>query len=242
VESKNINKSIKFIGTAIAELITLITIVKVISSGEWERILLAFGTLFLVLVPALMEKLFHCKVSLPLYIFGLFYAIGPMFGHCWKFYYTISWWDKMLHAFGGVAFALIGAFLFERMAQGKQKPYVVALFALIFSIAVAAVWEFMEFGADRFFGMDMQDDMVIHQITSYLLGDQVGVTGMIDGIESVIVNGTALPVAGYIDIGLFDSMLDMLLESLGAILTAAIVWLDKGRHSLIRSDSKEKIV
>ena len=148
----------------------------------------------------------------------------------------------MLHAFGGVAFALIGAFLFERMAQGKQKPYVVALFALIFSIAVAAVWEFMEFGADRFFGMDMQDDMVIHQITSYLLGDQVGVTGMIDGIESVIVNGTALPVAGYIDIGLFDSMLDMLLESLGAILTAAIVWLDKGRHSLIRSDSKEKIV
>ena len=133
--------SVKMIGTAIAELITLITIVKVISSGEWERILLAFGTLFLVLVPALMEKLFHCKVSLPLYIFGLFYAIGPMFGHCWKFYYTISWWDKMLHAFGGVAFALIGAFLFERMAQGKQKPYVVALFALIFSIAVAAVWE-----------------------------------------------------------------------------------------------------
>lgn len=148
----------------------------------------------------------------------------------------------MLHVFGGVAFALVGASLFERMAEGKQKRITVALFGLIFSIAIAALWEFVEFGADRFLGLDMQDDTVVTHICSYLLGEQAGVTGRIDGIQSVIVNGTALPVAGYIDIGLFDSMLDMLLESLGAILTAAIVWLDKGRHSLIRSDSKEKIV
>ena len=234
--------SVKLIGTALAELFTVITIEKVIGSGQWERVFLAFGTLFLVLLPAGLEKLLHCKLSLPLYIFGLFYAIGPALGHCWNFYYTIHWWDRMLHVFGGVAFALVGASLFERMAEGNQKRITVALFGLIFSVAIAAVWEFVEFGADRFLGLDMQDDTVVTHICSYLLGEQTGVTGRIDGIQSVIVNGTALPVAGYIDIGLFDSMLDMLLESLGAILTAAIVWLDKGRHSLIRSDSKEKIV
>ena len=163
-----------------------------------------------------------------------------MFGHCWKFYYTISWWDKMLHAFGGVAFALVGAFLFERMAQGKQKPAAVALFGLIFSIAVAAVWEFMEFGADRFLGMDMQDDTVITQLTSYLLGPQTGVTGTIRGIEAVTVNGICLPVNGYIDVGLFDTMYDMMLESLGALVTAAVLWLDKSRHPLIQSLGKER--
>jgi len=41
-------------------------------------------------------------------------------------------------------------------------------------------------------------------------------------------------VSGYVDIGLIDSMLDMLLESLGALITSALLILDKGRHPLIQ--------
>ena len=87
--------------------------------------------------------------------------------------------------------------------------------------------------------MDMQDDTVFTHLTSYLLGDGVGVTGSIENIQSVVVNGVPLPVNGYIDIGLADSMLDMMLESLGALITCALLLVDKGRHPLIR-DHRQK--
>ena len=231
-------KSIKLVATVLAELFALATIIKVIGTGQWDRIFLASVTVLLVMLPALMEKLFRCEICLPVYIFGLFYAVGPMLGQCWNLYYTIHWWDRMLHVFGGIMFAIVGAYLFERLAQGKQKAITTALFALAFSISLAAVWEFVEFGADRLLGMDMQDDTVVDHICSYLLGAEPGVTGSIGKIESVVINGTPLSVGGYIDIGLFDSRWDMMLESLGAVITCLLLWLDKGKHSLIQATKK----
>ena len=81
--------------------------------------------------------------------------------------------------------------------------------------------------------MDMQDDMLVTHLTSYLLGESVGVTGSVENIQSVVVNGIQLP--GYIDIGLTDSMLDMMLESLGALVTCLLILLDKGKHPLIQN-------
>ena len=47
---------------------------------------------------------------------------------------------------------------------------------------------------------------------------------------------------GYIDIGLTDSMLDMLLESLGALVTCLLLLLDKGRHPPIRDEEKRRCI
>lgn len=230
-------KWIKLVGTVLCEIFTVCTIIMLLTGSEPDRLALAFATLLLAALPMLLEKLFHCRISLPVYIFALAYAIGPMLGHCWKLYYTIPVWDKLLHISGGVMFAILGAFFFDKLAQGKQKPITGALFALCFSMAIAVLWEFCEFGADTFLGMDMQDDTIVYGLTSYLLGDAVGITGSIENIQSVVVNGIALP--GYIDIGLIDSMLDMLLESLGALVTCLLLLLDKGRHPLIQDKVKK---
>ena len=232
---KSAERKIKLTGTILGMLFAVITVCMLLAEGQADRLLLSIATVFLVMLPAAMEKVFQCRICLPVYIFALLYAIGPMLGHCWYFYYTISWWDKLLHICGGIMFAIVGAFFFDQLVQGKQKPIVGALFALCFSVAIAALWEFAEFGADRFLGMDMQDDTVITGIRSYLLGDTIGVTGSIDNIQSVTVNGSPLPVNGYIDIGLIDSMLDMLLESLGALITCLLILLDKGKHPLIQN-------
>lgn len=47
-------------------------------------------------------------------------------------------------------------------------------------------------------------------INSYLLGSEKGVAGSISDIQSVIVNGEELSINGYLDIGLIDTMHDML--------------------------------
>ena len=225
-------KWVKLGGTVLCELFTVCTIIMLLTGSEPDRLALAVATLLLVALPMLLEKLFHCRISLPIYIFALVYAIGPMLGHCWKLYYTVPVWDKLLHISGGVMFAILGAYIFDLLV--KNKPFLAArtIFALCFSMAIAVLWEFCEFGGDRLFGMDMQDDTVVHSLTSYLLGDSLGVTGSIESIQSVTVNSISLP--GYIDIGLIDSMLDMLLETLGAIVTCLILWFDKGKHALIQ--------
>jgi len=225
-------KRIKLGSAILCEIFTVFTITIVLEGGEADRLALAFGTLLLAALPLLVEKLFRCSISLPVYLFALAYAIGPMLGHCWKLYYTVPVWDKLLHICGGVMFAILGAYFFDRLVKGSAYPAAKTIFALCFSMAIAVLWEFCEFGADTFLGMDMQDDTVVYGLTSYLLGDALGVTGSIENIQSVVVNGITLP--GYIDIGLIDSMLDMLLESIGAAVTCLILWLDKGRHPLIR--------
>ena len=227
-------KWIKLGGTVVCEIFTVITIITLITGSEPDRMALAFGTLLLVLLPLLLEKLFHCRISLPVYIFALAYAIGPMLGHCWKLYYTVPVWDKLLHICGGVMFAILGAYFFDLLVKEKVHPAARTIFALCFSIAIAVLWEFVEFGADRFLDMDMQDDMLVTHLTSYLLGEGVGVTGSIENIQSVVVNGIRLP--GYIDIGLTDSMLDMMLESAGALITCLLILFDKGRHPLIQDN------
>ena len=104
---------IKTTGIVLCELLAIGTIVFLVVSKQYRRLPLAFGTLGLVLLPAIMEKLFRCRLCLSVYIFALLYAVGPMMGQCWNFYYTISWWDKLLHISGGVMFAIVGAYFFE---------------------------------------------------------------------------------------------------------------------------------
>lgn len=227
-------KWIKLTGTVLCEIFTVFTVITLIAGNELDRLALAFGTILLVLLPMLAERLFSCRICLPLYLFALTYAIGPMLGNCWKLYYTLPWWDKLLHISAGVIFVILGAYLFDLLAQEKQKSIARLLFAFCFSVTVSVLWEFAEFGADTFLGMDMQNDRVVNGITSYLLGQTLGTTGSIFNIQSVVVNGITLP--GYIDIGLHDSMLDMLLESLGALITCLLLFLDKNRHPLIRRE------
>lgn len=237
---KKAEKTLRIIVVAAAEALSCGTIFSLISSGDHERLLLAIGTLLLVLVPCLLERLLRCRINTAVYIFAVLYATGPMMGHCWKFYYAIPCWDRLLHICGGVAFTILGVALF-RLLSGKSANFAVSLvFALCFSMAVCVLWEFVEYGADLFLGMDMQDDTVVSGITSYLLGAEKGSTGSIEQISSVVVNGVLLPVNGYIDVGLHDTMLDMLLETAGALVTTLLLLLDRGKHTLIKIDPEKR--
>lgn len=225
-------KRIKLISTALCELLTLVTIVILLFTRRYSRLLMAFGTVLLLLLPLAMEWLFRCRTSLPLYLFALFYALGPMLGNCWNFYDIIPGWDKLLHACGGVAFAILGFYCFRLLSKNSTQLLAAAVFALCFSIALSVLWEFWEFGSDILLGTDMQRDTLIFEIHSHMLTEELGEVGSINQIYDVTVNGSPLPTGAYLDIGLIDTMLDMLVESIGALLTCLLVYLDKGKHPL----------
>lgn len=198
-----------------------------------DAVALAAVTLALVCLPSGMEMLFSCRLAAPVWVCAALYATGSLLGHGYHLYRYLSWWDLLLHFAGGFFFALFALALLLVMEKGHTPGLATQLlFALCFSIALAAVWEFFEFGADRLFAMDMQDDTLIPALHSYLLGPEMGVVGHMDPIESVIVNGVVLP--GYIDAGLFDTMYDMMVETAGAAVFAFYVLLAGRKHPLLR--------
>lgn len=197
--------------------------------ASFSQALLCLVCALCMLIPDVLERVFKMRAPTLLYSFVLLYACGPMLGYSYKLYYIIPWWDTLLHTCGGVAFAILGAYL-PCLLDRKRKPSLLlcAVFGFCFSVTISAIWEFIEYGLDTFFGMDMQSDRFINSLNSYLLGEGLGISGSIPNIESVIVNGQ--PLEGYIDIGLFDTMKDMLVETLGALVYTVIFIVDKGEH------------
>lgn len=229
-----ISKSTRIVGIGLCEAFSIATLIRVLLFKRYNHLLLSLITPIMILIPSAVEHLFSCHLSLSFFLYSLFYAIGPLLGECYSLYYSTSWWDKLLHISGGVMFAILGLYLFGRYFSGDSQPVVVcALCALCFSVSISAIWEMFEFGMDVFFGLDMQNDTYVSSITSTFFGKELGDTGTVDNIKEVIADGKAISEIGYIDIGLIDTMLDMLLESLGALAVACNYIFKNGRFVTI---------
>ena len=70
---------------------------------------------------------------------------------------------------------------------------------------------------DQLFALDMQKDTIVHAIHSVTLDPtNTNTTVTIDGITDTMVNGVDLGVGGYLDIGLIDTMEDLIVNFIGA--------------------------
>ena len=107
-----------------------------------------------------------------------------------------------------------------------MSPLYMAVVAFCFSMTIDVMWEFFECGMDLFFGMDTQKDTIVNSINTVMLdptgGNQVIHIG---DINSVIVNGKELGLGGYLDIGLLDTMKDLFVNFIGAVVFSIIGFL-----------------
>lgn len=203
--------------------------------GDMIEGLICWGSLLLISIPPMLERYLHWDLNRTFFLFCVLYAMGPMLGKAFKLYYLTNWWDKLLHTSAGFLFAVFGTYLAVILNRGKDTSLLLQmLFGVVFSIAVSALWEMVEFGVDWIFGADMQNDTVVHAVHSYLLSDTPGVIFDIPQIQEVTVNETVLEIGGYLDIGLIDTMQDMLVETAGAAVFGLWHMADRNRHPLIR--------
>ena len=101
----------------------------------------------------------------------------------------------------------------------RLSPFFVALVSFCFSMTIGVLWEFFEFGADMILHTDMQKDAIIHSISSVALHpDNKNIPIIINGIKEVSVNGSDLGIGGYLDIGLMDTMKDLIVNFIGAFV------------------------
>ncbi|MBK1830687.1 hypothetical protein JIN77_08115 [Verrucomicrobiaceae bacterium R5-34] len=91
--------------------------------------------------------------------FMIFCICSLVLGSYYNFYEKFSWWDDMLHAFYGGAFALIG-FLFIQYLSYKRgvenDVLIICMFSFCFSVTFGAIWEIYEYSYDILTGGNMQ--------------------------------------------------------------------------------------
>ena len=213
----------------ILRLIVLATLVSSVLRGEYESAFICLLVLALFMLPFFIQQNFGIELPSTLeIIILLFIFAAEILGELKCYFITFHHWDTMLHTTTGFLCAATGFALIDILNRNSRikfqlSPIYVALVAFCFSMTVGVLWEFFEFGMDRLFQMDMQKDTVVNSITSVMLdptNSNIPVT--IDGITSVQVNGQELGFGGYLDIGLYDTMKDLFVNFIGAVVFSTI--------------------
>ncbi len=231
---KSLRKSI----TIHAILVTLVTLLGIARflGGDYYAVFLCVLTLILFNIPLIVDR--KLNVSLPReleIIILLFIFAAEILGEIGSFYTYISWWDTMLHTINGFLMAAIGFALIDILNNSPKfhvsmSPLFVVLVAFCFSMTVGVVWEFFEFTMDVLAETDMQKDFMVNHISSVALNPSgVNSQVVIRGIESTTLNladGTTFVIdGGYLDIGIIDTMKDLLVNCIGAVVFSVIGYL-----------------
>ena len=232
-----------FVVYFVLRLLVIVMMVLQLLNRNYENVFLCALTLLLLVIPSFVQVMF--KVELPTtleIIILLFIFAAEILGEISEFYLMFPFWDTVLHTMNGFLAAAIGFSLVDLLNRSERtvfnlSPLFTAIVAFCFSMTIGVLWEFFEFGMDLIGGYDMQKDTVIHMIRSVTL-DPAGrnVPYVLDGITETAVNGKELGLGGYLDIGLIDTMEDLIVNFIGAFLFSVIGFFyvkNRGKGGLV---------
>lgn len=232
----------------ILRLLVIISMVFQIVLGNISNALMCILTLILFTLPTIISEKF--KIGIPSLLETIIYIFifsSAILGEINNFYGIIPFWDTMLHTLNGFICAGIGFSLVDILNQSGQKinlsPLYVAIIAFCFSMTIGVLWEFYEFTADSLFRFDMQKDRIIQKISSVELnisGENIPIK--INDIEKTQIyskNGTITTIEnGYLDIGIIDTMKDLIVNFIGAITYSIIGYIyikSRGKYKFAKN-------
>lgn len=229
-----------FIVFYVLRLSVIVIFVRQAMLGNYEGAFFCILTMALLYVPSWIQVKLRIELPPPLEISILcFIFAAEILGEIHAFYERIPHWDTMLHTLNGFLAAAVGFSLIMLLNDDERltfdlSPFFLALVAFCFSMTIGVLWEFFEFFMDWFFKTDMQRDTVISVIHSAALDPtHSNIVVSIPDIQEVVINGKELGMGGYLDIGLIDTMKDLFVNFIGAVVfsTAGFFYTkSKGAH------------
>lgn len=217
---------------AVLSLAVLAVIVRSAIEGRWENVFTGALAQTLLLIPPFIEKSFRVKLPTTLEIIAYaFVFCAEILGEIGNFYQLIPFWDVILHTLNGFMFAAFGFCLVDIFNKSRRfrfqlSPLFLAIVAFCFSMTVGALWELFEYGADTLLHTDMQKDAVVETLDTVSIENGLGekVTH-IEEIEKTLIvtkSGEIIEVEGYLDVGIADTMEDLLVNLVGALMFSVI--------------------
>ena len=214
--------------------LVIATMVGQFFNRDYESVFLCLLTLILLLLPTMVERALMVDLPNTLeIIIMLFIFAAEILGEIRSFYTTFYGWDTILHTINGFLCAAIGFALVDMLNRNEKfsltlSPTYMALVAFCFSMTIGVLWEFFECGMDQLFLLDMQKDAIVNTISTVMLDPAGGNTPVaIRDITDVVVVTAAgeeisLGLGGYLDIGILDTMKDLLVNFVGAVVFSFI--------------------
>lgn len=197
------------------DLLYLIVVMFYLISGliKWDMTTIfacVLSLIFMVITNVIGKKLgFGNGIKILIYVFILSTEI---LGEIYHFYVDVWWFDIVMHTYFAFVISYVGLYLI-RYFNIKESIYFVILFIFSFAMMTESIWEIFEFSMDRVIGTDMQKDTVIRNINSTYLSENIYV-------DKVMVNDIDFMdrYGGYLDIGLYDTIGDMVCACIGSII------------------------
>ena len=212
--------------------------------GNYESGFVCILTLILLIMPSLIQVSLRIEFPTVLEItILLFIFAAEILGETHEFYIIFPHWDTLLHTLNGFLMAAIGLSLVNLLNKSDKmtfslSPLFTAIVAFCFSMTIGVLWEMFEFAMDQFFLLDMQKDTIVHQISTVMLDPTGGnARVLLKEIGNVSINGDELGLGGYLDIGLIDTMHDLIVNFIGAVIFAIIGYFytkNKNENSVIK--------
>ncbi len=204
--------------------------------GNWNNVFLCILTLILFTLPQVISNRLNVDLPKTLEIIIYLFIYGSeILGEIQNFYGVFTHWDTILHTLNGFLCAAVGFSLVDILNREEHKyismtPGFVALVSFCFSMTIGILWEFFEFGADYYLKTDMQKDRFITEINSKEIGNKEGNEKIkIDNINKTVIyydNDKIFTIENaYLDIGIIDTMKDLFVNFLGAVIFSILGYL-----------------
>lgn len=217
-----------FILFTILRIMVILTAIRCLVTHNYESFATCLLVLLLFLLPALIED--RLKLTIPplfqAIIFAFIFA-AEILGEVDHYYTKIPGWDTILHTLNGFLFAAVGfstIYLLNRGSKNfKLSPLYLAMVAFCFSMTIGVIWEFFECAMDLFLNKDMQKDFIVQTVNSVTLdpdnsGDLIHVNDITETVIHTASGETTVIKGGYLDIGILDTMKDLLVNLIGAVV------------------------
>lgn len=210
----------------------IVTLIAQLIRGNYENVFLCILTLILFTIPTIIDKKLNIALPNALEsIILLFIFSAEILGEVQNFYGIFKGWDSILHTINGFLCAAIGFSLIDILNRSekfhtKMTPAFVALVAFCFSMTIGVLWEFFEFGMDVTFKTDMQKDRIVQEISTVTLNPEgenkpVVIKNITGTTIHYIENGENKEISvvdGFLDIGIRDTMKDLFVNFIGAVV------------------------
>ncbi len=233
---------------AILRLSVLAVLVRQLVMGNYMNSLLCILTLILFYIPDIAEKTFKVTLPGPLEVVILFFIYGAeILGEIREYYIYIPIWDTLLHTVNGFLMAAIGFAMVDVLNRNKKiklnlSPFFLAVVAFCFSMTIGVMWEFFEYSCDCLMKTDMQKDAWVEYVSTVSInpeGKNETVRVTPQQIEFTDADGVVYAYENkYLDIGLHDTMRDLLVNALGAFVFSVSGMLyvhGRGKGKLVKA-------
>ena len=233
-----------FILFLILHTMVILTAIRCLMTQNYESFATCILVLLLFLVPALIEV--RMKLTIPplfqAIIFAFIFA-AEILGEVDNYYTRIPGWDTILHTLNGFLFAAVGfstIYLLNRGSRDfKLSPFYLTMVAFCFSMTIGVIWEFFECAMDLFLNKDMQKDFLVQTINTVSLNDAGELEHINDVTQTVVhtASGETITIdGGYLDIGILDTMKDLLVNLIGAVVFSAF------GYAALKTSKSNKVV